>query len=117
MAVTEQECLQMIQACRDRNVNLMIAYRLVPKGGQIFALSVQFIQSAQTGKPVQLGEFKQQHRLGTEQVIERLATEQPEELIHATDPSGKVRTRDLANKYQQIIGLLQWKTYYFQLFT
>lgn len=46
-------------------------------------------ESAQTGKAVQLGEFKRQHRPGTELVIERPASEQPEELIHAADPSGK----------------------------
>ncbi len=45
-------------------------------------------QSAQTGQPVQLGEFKRQHRPSTEQIIQRPESEQPE-LIHAADPTGK----------------------------
>lgn len=45
-------------------------------------------ESAQTGKPVQLGEFKRQHRPTAEQIIQRPAPEKPE-LIHAADPSGK----------------------------
>lgn len=46
-------------------------------------------QSAQTGKPVQLGTFKRQLRPGAEQIIERPANEQEQELVHAADPSGK----------------------------
>jgi predicted dehydrogenase len=45
-------------------------------------------QSAQTGQPVQLGEFKRQHRPTANQIIQRPEGEQPE-LIHAADPSGK----------------------------
>jgi predicted dehydrogenase len=45
-------------------------------------------QSAQTGMPVQLGEFKRQHRPGLQQVIQIPASEPPK-LIHAADPSGK----------------------------
>ncbi len=45
-------------------------------------------ESAQTGKPVQLGEFRKQTRPTGEQVIQRPAGEQPD-LIHAADPSGK----------------------------
>ncbi|BAY23553.1 oxidoreductase domain-containing protein [Calothrix sp. NIES-2100] len=45
-------------------------------------------QSAQTGQPVQLGEFKRQHRPSAQQIIQRPETESPE-LIHAADPSGK----------------------------
>ncbi|MBV8886021.1 MAG: gfo/Idh/MocA family oxidoreductase, partial [Chroococcidiopsidaceae cyanobacterium CP_BM_RX_35] len=45
-------------------------------------------QSARTGQPVQLGEFKRQQRPTAAQVIQRAAT-QPPELIHAADPSGK----------------------------
>ncbi|MBV9389982.1 MAG: Gfo/Idh/MocA family oxidoreductase [Chroococcidiopsidaceae cyanobacterium CP_BM_ER_R8_30] len=45
-------------------------------------------QSARTGKPVQLGEFKRQQRPTAAQVIQRPAT-QPPELIHAADPSGQ----------------------------
>ncbi|MUG91152.1 gfo/Idh/MocA family oxidoreductase [Scytonema sp. UIC 10036] len=44
--------------------------------------------SAQTGQPVQLGEFKRQHRPSARQIIQRRETQQPE-LIHAADPSGK----------------------------
>jgi len=45
-------------------------------------------QSARTGKPVQLWEFKRQHRPTAAQVIQRPET-QPPELIHAADPSGQ----------------------------
>lgn len=45
--------------------------------------------SAETGKPVQLGEFKRQHRPTSAQIIELPPSETPEELIHAADPSGK----------------------------
>jgi glucose-fructose oxidoreductase len=45
-------------------------------------------QSAQTGQPVQLGEFKRQHRPTSQQFIQRPANEQAD-LIHAADPSGK----------------------------
>lgn len=45
-------------------------------------------QSAQTGQPVQLGEFKRQHRPTANQIIQRPESQQPE-LIHAADPSGK----------------------------
>ena len=45
-------------------------------------------QSAQTGQPVQLGEFKRQHRPTSQQVIQRPASEQPD-LVRAADPSGK----------------------------
>ncbi|BAZ21064.1 oxidoreductase domain-containing protein [Kalymmatonema gypsitolerans NIES-4073] len=45
-------------------------------------------QSAQTGQPVQLGEFKRQHRPTADQIIQRPESQQPE-LIHAADPSGK----------------------------
>ncbi len=45
-------------------------------------------QSAQTGKPVQLGDFKRQNRPTLQQVIQIPASEQPK-LIHAADPSGK----------------------------
>lgn len=46
-------------------------------------------ESAQTGKPVQLGTFERQLRPGAEQIIERPANEQEQELVHAADPSGK----------------------------
>ncbi len=45
-------------------------------------------QSAQTGQPVQLGEFKRQHRPSAQQIIQRPEAESPD-LIHAADPSGK----------------------------
>lgn len=45
-------------------------------------------QSASTGKPVKLGEFKRQQRPTAAQVIQRPATQRPE-LIHAADPSGQ----------------------------
>lgn len=45
-------------------------------------------QSAQTGQPVQLGEFKRQQRPSTQQVIQRPEAQQSE-LIHAADPSGQ----------------------------
>lgn len=45
-------------------------------------------ESTETGKPVQLGEFKRQQRPTAQQVIQRPASEKPE-LIHAADPSGK----------------------------
>ena len=45
-------------------------------------------ESAHTGKPVHLGEFKRQQRPTAAQVIQRPAT-QPPELIHAADPSGQ----------------------------
>ncbi|BAZ12190.1 oxidoreductase domain-containing protein [Calothrix sp. NIES-4071] len=46
-------------------------------------------ESAQTGKPVQLGTFERQLRPGAQQTIERPASEQEPELVHAADPSGK----------------------------
>lgn len=45
-------------------------------------------QSAQTGQPVQLGEFKRQHRPNSDQIIQRPESEHPE-LVHAADPSGQ----------------------------
>ena len=45
-------------------------------------------QSAQTGQPVQLGEFKRQYRPSTEQIIQRPESEPPE-LINVADPTGK----------------------------
>ncbi|WP_026731722.1 Gfo/Idh/MocA family protein [Fischerella sp. PCC 9605] len=47
------------------------------------------IASAQTGKPVQLDEFREQARPAAEQVIQRPASEEQPDLIHAADPSGK----------------------------
>ncbi|MDM9385836.1 Gfo/Idh/MocA family oxidoreductase [Chlorogloeopsis sp. ULAP01] len=44
--------------------------------------------SAQTGKPVQLHQFREQTRPTAEQVIQRPASEQPD-LVNAADPSGK----------------------------
>lgn len=46
-------------------------------------------QSAQTGKPVQLGEFKRQQRPTAEQAIERPAQDELPEMVNAADPSGK----------------------------
>lgn len=45
-------------------------------------------ESAQTGKPVKLGEFKRQQRPNSEQEIERPPSESPD-LIQVADPSGK----------------------------
>ncbi|MBW4560870.1 MAG: Gfo/Idh/MocA family oxidoreductase [Mojavia pulchra JT2-VF2] len=45
-------------------------------------------QSAQTHQPVQLGEFKRQHRPSAQQIIQRPEAQQTE-LVHAADPSGK----------------------------
>lgn len=44
-------------------------------------------QSAQMGKPVQLGEFKRQQRPTAEQIIQYPAPSELPELIHAADPS------------------------------
>lgn len=46
-------------------------------------------QSAQTGKPVQLGEFKRQQRPTQEQVIQRPAQEKLPEMVNAADPSSQ----------------------------
>lgn len=46
-------------------------------------------ESAKTGKPIKLGEFKRQHRPTAQQVIERPAVSETPDLIHAADPSGK----------------------------
>lgn len=46
-------------------------------------------QSAQTGKPVQLGEFKRRQRPTAEQIIQRPAQDELPEMINAADPSGK----------------------------
>lgn len=46
-------------------------------------------ESARTGKPVQLGEFKRQHRPTLEQMIKHPAVSQTPELVQAADPSGK----------------------------
>jgi predicted dehydrogenase len=45
--------------------------------------------SAQTGKPVQLHEFREQTRPTGEQVIQRPPIEEQPDLVHAADPSGK----------------------------
>lgn len=47
------------------------------------------VASAQTGKPVQLGEFREQTRPTAQQVIQRPPVEEQPDLIHASDPSGK----------------------------
>lgn len=46
-------------------------------------------QSVQTGKPVQLGEFKRQQRPTAEQIIQRPAQEELPEMVNAADPSGQ----------------------------
>lgn len=46
-------------------------------------------QSAQTGKPVQLGEFKRRQRPVAQQAIQRPAIDELPEMINAADPSGK----------------------------
>lgn len=46
-------------------------------------------QSAQTGKPVQLGEFKRQQRPTAEQITQRPAIDELPEMINAADPSSK----------------------------
>lgn len=46
-------------------------------------------QSARTGEPVQLGEFKRQQRPTAQQVIQYPENSQGSELIHAADPSGQ----------------------------
>lgn len=46
-------------------------------------------ESAQTGKPIQLGEFERQHRPSLELVIERPAVNETPDLIEAADPSGE----------------------------
>ena len=49
MAVTEEECKQMIDACRQRGVKLMIAYRLHMEEANLKA--VEIVQSGQIGEP------------------------------------------------------------------
>lgn len=46
------------------------------------------VASAQTAKPVELGEFKKQTRPTSEQVIQIPASEEQPDLVHAADPSG-----------------------------
>jgi glucose-fructose oxidoreductase len=46
-------------------------------------------QSAQTGKPVQLDEFKRRQRPTTEQTTQRPAQDELPELVNAADPSGQ----------------------------
>lgn len=46
-------------------------------------------QSAQTGKPVQLGEFKRQQRPTVQQAIMRPAQDEMPSMINAADPAGK----------------------------
>ena len=46
-------------------------------------------QSAQTGKPVHLGEFKRQERPTVKQAIQRPAQEESPEMVNAADPSGQ----------------------------
>jgi len=49
MAVTEDECEEMIEACRERGVKLMIAYRLHVEEANMKA--VEIVQSGQIGEP------------------------------------------------------------------
>lgn len=49
MAVTEQECEEMIRACEENNVKLMIAYRLHFDKANMEA--VEIVQSGQIGEP------------------------------------------------------------------
>lgn len=49
MAVTEQDCEAMIAACQDRNVKLMIAYRLHFEPANMQA--VEIVKSGQIGEP------------------------------------------------------------------
>jgi predicted dehydrogenase len=49
MAVTEDECRQMIEACRENQVRLMIAYRLHFEEANMKA--VEIVQSGQLGQP------------------------------------------------------------------
>ena len=73
MAVTEEECREMIRACEENQVKLVRA----------------LYRSADTGEPVKLEPYYHPRRPGPEQQIGRPASWFQPELVNAESPSGQ----------------------------